>query len=293
MTIDTPGTRVLKCSTVATNQYPGTKGNIAVGVKGNNGYFTKIDITRLDSATETDDGFSIAGTDDGGKGANYGGNIYATNKSDSYYVERLGKKSGRITCHVGYYNSGTYMATGAQASFLANVTGVAFLFSRDRRDGDTSDNSNTEGRLRTVTGVYAQGSSSSNGKVKKFVFNTTLSGSQSLNKSGIASGNHLYALKLSDTDANFVRDNACLFQGLIIEIQLNHNLSKEQKPTGRIWNLRPIITTSNSGYNKQNDNEYSSGELLALYPFENSTWRDCNPYYNNETHPKLNITPNL
>jgi len=169
MTIDNPGSRVLKCSTVATNQYPGTKGNIAVGIKGNNGYYTKTNITRLDSDTPTDDGFSISGTDDGGKGANYGGNIYTTNKSDSYYVERLGKKSGRITCHVGYYNSGTYMATGAQAAFLANVTGIAFLFSRDRRDGSTSDNSNTEGRLLSVTGIYAQGSNSSNGKVKKFV----------------------------------------------------------------------------------------------------------------------------
>ena len=293
MTIDNPGSRVLKCSTIATNQYPGTKGNIAVGVKGNNGYYTKTNITRLDSNTPTDDGFSISGTDDGGKGASYGGNIYTTNKSDSYYVERLGKKSGRITCHVGYYNSGTYMATGAQAAFLANVTGVAFLFSRDRRDGNTSDNSNTEGRLRSVTGIYAQGSNSSNGKVKKFVFNDLLNGSQILNKSGIAAGNHLYALRLKDSDANFVRDNACLLQAFIIEIQLNHNLSKEQKPTGRIWNLRPIITMSNSGYNKQNDGQYRSGELLALYPFENSTWRDCNPYYNNETNPKLNITPNL
>ena len=293
MTIDNPGVRVLKVSTVATNQYPGTKGNIAVGIQGNNGYFGQTTITRLDSVTETDDGFSIAGTDDGGKGANYGGNIYSTNKNDAYYVERLGKKSGRITCWVGMYNSGTYMGSGTTGAYLANVTGMAFLFSRDRRDGDTSDNSNTEGRLRTVTGVYAQGSNSSNGLVKTFVFNTTLAGSQSLNKSGIAAGDHLYALKLSDTDANFVRDNACLLQSVIIEIQLNHNLTKEQKPTGRIWNMRPIITTSNSGYNKQNDGQYRSGELLALYHFENSTWRACNPYYSRETSNKFNMTPNL
>lgn len=293
MTIDNPGVRVLKVSTVATNQYPGTKGNIAVGIQGNNGYFSKKDITRLDSNTSTDDGFDIAGTDDGGKGANFGGNIYSTDKNDAYYVERLGKKSGRITTYVGDYNPGAYMGTSTQGAYLANVTGVAFLFSRDRRDGNTSDNSLTEGRLRTVTGIYAQGTNSSNGLVKKFVFNTTLAGSQSLNKSDIASGNHLYALRLSSTDANFVRDNACLLQGFIIEIQLNHDLSKEQKPTGRIWNLRPIITTDNNGYNRQNDGQYRSGELLALYHFENSTWRACNPYYNNEASNKFNITPNL
>ena len=293
MTIDNPGTRVLKVSTVATNQYPGTKGNIAVGIKGNNGYFSKTTITRLDTNTDTDSGFAIAGTDDGGKGASYGGNIYSTSKSGSFYVERLGKKSGKITTYVGDYNAGTYMATGTQGAYLANVTGVAFLFSRDRRDGNTGDNSTTEGRIRTITGVYAQGSNSSNGKVKKFVFNNTLSGSTALNYSGIAAGDHLYALRLSNTDANFVRDNACLLQGLIIEIDLNHHLSKEQKPTGRIWNLRPIITTDNNGYNRQNDGQYRSGELLALYHFENSTWRACNPYYNRETSNKFNITSNL
>ena len=293
MTIDTPGVRVLKVSTVATNQYPGTKGNINVGIQGNNGYYGQTSITRLDSNTSTDDGFDIAGTDDGGKGADYGGNIYSTSKSNAFYTERLGKKSGRFTCWVGMYNSGTYMGSGTLGAYLANVTGVAFLFSRDRRDGNTSDNSSTEGRLRTVTGVYAQGSSSSNGKVKKFVFNTTLSGSTGLNYSNIPGGDHLYALRLSSTDANYVRDNACLLQSLIIEIQLNHHLSKEQKPTGRIWNLRPIITTDNNGYNRQNDGQYRSGELLAMYHFENSTWRECNPYYNNEASNKFNITPNL
>ena len=167
---------------------------------------------------------------------------------------------------------------------MPNVIGCAFLWSKDRMDGSTSDNKNTEGRLRNVYGIYAQGGTSNNGKmITVRLASSMLSGSLGLNASNYGYGDHFYAMRANNTDCSYIRSNKLCLQGFIFDIDLNHNLSHGQNPACGLWNLRPILSldsTQDQNLTKVQQAVFKdTNRLIQLYPFETMTWGEANPYY--------------
>ena len=273
------------CSGVFVGTYPGVKESIGSDTQGNNGYFTQPGLNRLDNewGPVLNSSDNVSGTNTNGKDANYWGNPYKTSKADRLLLQRPGTKSSKVVLHVGDYNTGTYMGNSMRSTFMPNVIGCAFMWSKDRSDGSTSDNKNTEGRLRNVYGIYAQGGTSNNGKMITVRYGTILDGSMALNPSNYGYGDHHYAMRANNTDCSYIRANHLCLEGFIFDIDLNHNLAHSQNPTGGLWHLRPILSLSGSqdqSLTKVQQAVFNdTNRLIQLYPFETTTWSEANPYY--------------
>ena len=275
-------------STVPCGYTPTSLDNIRAYCAGNNGYFTKISLTGLDYGWETNDGVLFPKSDGSGSGISIlSSNFYSSTKSSGMRLSRLGKRSGRQTFFLGdlsHINSNSYYHSDGVGTFMPNVVGVAFKFSK-ADTGSYGNNSQTECRIQHVGGVYVNGSSFENGKIYSYNYGTVGTGSLGFNQSGIATNDKFCCyLAGNTTGRNNIRDRPLLLIGFIFDLYFNHNGVGEQNPSGQFWQARPIISLDN------NNGSTNKPTYLLAYPFENTKWSQQNPFYNNVVLPKFNIT---
>lgn len=275
-------------STIPVGYTPTSTSNIRTYCAGNNGYFTKISLTGLDYGWETSDGVLFPKSDGAGSGISIqGANFYSSTMSSGMRLSRLGKRTGRQTFFLGdlvHLNSNGYYHGDGVGTFIPNVVGVAFKFSK-ADTGSHGNNSLTECRIQHVGGVYVEGSSTgTNGKIYSYNYGTVGTGSLGFNQSGLATNDKFCCyLAGNSTGRNNIRSKNLLLIGFIFDLNFNHNGVGEQNPSGQFWQARPIISFDN------NNGSTNKPGLILTYPFENTKWSEQNPYYSNRTIPKFNF----
>ena len=260
---------------------PTQLGQIRYYCSGNNGYFVKNAVTKLGYDWRTTDGvlFSQGAGMHSGVGVE-STNIHSGSKNTGFKVNRLGNKSERNTFFYGDHGaiqgSTNTFADDGTGAFIPHAVGIAFKFSKeDTRNTRTErkQNNSTECRIQQVAGVYVDASTgSNNGKIYSYNYGTVASGSLGFNASGIETNDKFCCyLAGNSTGRSNINSKPLLLIGWLFDLNLNHNGTGEQNPSGHFWQARPIISfTSHNGTTGKPD-------FLLAYPFESAKWEDVNP----------------
>ena len=268
-------------STLPVGYKPTNTSQIRSYCTGNNGYFVKNAVTKLGYDWWTSDGvfFSQGAGMNSGVGVS-STNIHSSSRNSGWKVNRLGNKSEYNTFFYGDHGnimgSSNMFADNGTSAFIANAVGIAFKFSKeDTRNTRTErkQNTSTECRIQRVAGVYVDASTgSNNGKIYSYNYGILGTGSLGFNPSGMDTSDKFCCYMAGDsTGRSNIKDKPLLLIGWLFELNLNHNGTGEQNPSGHFWQARPIISHSN------HNGDTSKPDFLLAYPFENTKWSAVNP----------------
>ena len=262
-------------STIPIGYRPGNKDNLRTYCAGNSGYYVQQTAQRITSSWNLTAGGSFSVHDGSGDGISLASsNFHGSDKNNAWIMHRLGKRSGRSSWFFGDYGSAksTYFNGGGESAFLPHCVGVCFKVNTSVYLSGKSANGPSELRIMKAAGVYVSGESgSNNGRIYSYDYGTVASGSLGFDWYSIGkSTDHLCCYMANTTHHSTIHNKPLFLIGWLFDININHNGTGEQDPTGRLFQVRPICTFSGNG-------NQSKPDFILTYPYQSTSWSDYNP----------------